>query len=693
MKSIRIAAAAAFILAAGVQAATINTTWTVTNATVSISGNDFAVSGPCTLTNIGSGTVSATVSLTGGQGASAPFTITLSGGAGTLTGNISGTLLTSLVSSGSGVGSATITGGTGTYAGATGSFPNLSGSGTFNGFSGSVSLNGSGTINTNGGGTSTPTPTISQVLDAGSYTSSVAQGSVFVVKGTNLSPTGYTPFSFPLPTSSGGVSINLTPLGGGTATPAYLIYLYNVGGVNQLAAVLPSTVAVGTYNVTVTAGGQTSGGATLQVVGRKLSLITADGSGNGLAVVQNYISATQLDVNRFTTGTINGVTVSPLHPGQIGIAYTVGMGADPNPSNQASPGYNFLANGLKVLTRFGGSVVVTPAYAGRVAGGSGYEQINFTVPATVPTGCTVTFEVSADNGATWGVPTFVAIAPSASANVCVQPGYSTADLQAFDNGTKVVYDGGFSLQQFSATVGGVGSVSIASASGGFTKYTGTQLSAIPANIQTLITQNGCIVGQGTGGASGVGAGIGLDAGAVTLTGPSGSSITSLALTELNNAYSLTPLPSGAKLVAGNYTLNVAGGTDVGKTSAAVSIPNPVTVTGGLPSSVNRGAGLVLGWTGGNPTDLVEVAGGSGSSATNLTTFICITTAGQGGITVPASILTQLPATGSGFGSLEVLSFTSPSGSNGQFSAPLTAGGSISSTFSGLVGTGGQPSYQ
>jgi uncharacterized protein (TIGR03437 family) len=533
-------------------------------------------------------------------------------------------------------------------------------------------------------------PTISAVLDAGSYTPGIAQGSVFVVKGTNLSASGYTPFGFPLPTSSGGVTINLTALTGGTPTPAYLIYLYNQNGVNQLAAVLPSTVAVGTYNVTVTNGTQTSAAATVQVVARKLSFITADGTGNGLAVVQNYISASQLDVNRFTTGTIGGVTVSPLHPGQVGIAYTVGMGADPGPDNQASAGYNFLAHGVNVLTRFGGTLTVTPVYAGRVAGGSGYEQINFTVPANVPTGCTVTFEVSADGGATWATPTFVAIAPDATSSACVQPGYTTADLQAFDNG-KIDYNGGFTLEQFAAIAPGVGSVSFASASGAFTAYSGAELAAYPTGLQTVIAnRSGCIVAQGLGG-TGIGAGLNLDAGTVTISGPSGSNITNLAFNETSRAYSLTPLPSGATLVPGTYTLNVAGGDDVGKTSATVTIPSPLTVTGGLPSVVVRSSGLTLAWTGGNSSDLVEVAGQSGPSVGQGVTFICITTAGQGGITVPSSILNQLPASGSGksVGSLLVLSF----GGGGQFSAPLTAGGKIDSTFAGLVGTGGQPSYQ
>src|SRR5580692_4087954 len=192
MKSLRIAAAAAILFTAASHAATtIGTVLSAPNATVSSSSGGFTVSGACTLTNIGSGTFSATFSFSSltSSTATAPYTITLSGGAGTITGVVS--FPVALLTGGSGIASATVTGGTGTYAGATGNFPNLTGTGSVNVSTGSgtVSLNGSGTIVT-GGPPAAPVPTITQVLDAGSYTPGIAQGSVFVVKGTALSPSG-----------------------------------------------------------------------------------------------------------------------------------------------------------------------------------------------------------------------------------------------------------------------------------------------------------------------------------------------------------------------------------------------------------------------------------------------------------------------------------------------------------------------
>src|ERR1035438_7413767 len=99
-----------------------------------------------------------------------------------------------------------------------------------------------------------------------------------------------------------------------------------------------------------------------------------------------------------------------------------------------------------------------------------------------------------------------------------------------------------------------------------------------------------------------------------------------------------------------------------------------------PSKTHRSAGLPLNWTGGLASDIVEIFGASsnttGTGANEVSTgaeFICITTAGQGTFTVPASILTQLPA--SAAGSL----FVSSGNNSATFTAPLKAGGSIEIT--------------
>lgn len=674
------------------------------------------------------GTVSLTNIASGGQFAvSLPFDFTVATETGTVTLNFTGGTMTGTISAPlalliaieegvvtSGTGSITITGGTGSYSGYTGSFPSVSGGGTGVAGSGAFTIAGLGTINTGGTITSPPpTPTITAVLDAGSYTPNIAEGSIFVVKGTNLSAAGFVEFGFPLPSAcsaglcSGAASgqIAFTPLAGGAAIQAYLVYLYNQSGVNQLAAILPSNVATGTYNVTVTNNnGTVSAPFPVTVVQRKAGLITQDRSGSGLAVIQNYISQSELDVDRFTTGAVSGTTISPARPGQTLIAWATGMGPVTSADNTASPGFNFAANGVNVQVIVGG-VSVTPLYAGRAPGLAGADQINFVLPANIPTGCTVSFQVSV-NGALSN-PTFIAIAPDATSSACVLPGFTSAQLQNLDNGGTTT-TGGFTVTQFSTTetIPGTGQVTakVDAAGGAFTQYTGFEIAgyqnfAAPSGACQVLTASGSTPSLVGGG------GKNLDAGAISLTGPSGSGIANLPLTETSNSYSVSiatelagivNLPAqqnNGTVIAGTYTLKGAGGKDVGAFNASMMLGSPLTITGGLPASVTRNAGLTLNWTGGNATDVVVIAGSSGTSG-NSTEFICTTTAGKGGFTVPASILQQLPASTASGSFLAVESATNPAAGSGLFNAPLTGGGSITNaTFLGLVGIGATPIYQ
>ncbi len=716
---------ATIMVAAGARAVTIDSTLTVTDATFILSDlhegtSSASISGPVTLSGIGSGgaTVSGKFSAIGVLTSAystatlnAPFTITFSSGA-TLTGTLTLPAAALFGDSTSLSGSVTITNGTDSYAGYTGWFPSLtssSGGTVVSGFT--VSFSGSGTITPpgssggGGGGGGSTTPTIAAVQDAGSYTNNVAQGSIFVVQGENLSGSGYVAFSFPLPTKSpdaSAVEITFTPVAGGAGTDAYLIYTSNQNGVNQLAAILPSTLATGNYNVTVKYNGATTAPFSATVVARKPAIFTQDTSGTGLAVVQNFISQSQIDLNRFTTGTVQGTTISPAKKGEPLIAWGTGFGAVSFADNTGSPGYDFTRNGVNVQGIVGG-VSIPAVYAGRVATLAGEDEVVFNLPSTVPTGCTVPFQISV-NG-TLSTSTFIAIADNDS-NACDQPGYTTAKLQDLDNG-ETIDAGSFNLMQVQETVPQVGTVKVDSAGGAFTKITGFQLAAASQmNVSTSIS-GACTVVPVSGSSTVMGGGnlTNLDAGAITLSGPAGSNISNMALQQdASNGYSLSlgmeglgiglPGQENATLVAGTYTLAGAGGRDVGSFSVPITVGTPLSIT--LPSTVNRSQGLTLNWTGGNSSDYVEIMGyagtssGSGTNTTvDATEFICTTTAGPGTFTVPASVLMQLPAvsvsaTGSGntVGFLEVIS-----GPTSKQFSPSYNGGTIGSTLSALIGTG------
>lgn len=695
--------AATMLVCASAQAATpVNTTMTVTASTgaINLTATSIPITGTVTF-NPGipatTGTFSASTSLTAIESATGatvpiPYTITVSGG--TVLGTINVPTVLLLGQSTTTPGSASVTGGTGSYAGSTGNFPSVTGTSTGSLTAGfSFTFSGAGSITVGGGGTTTPTPTITKVVDNAGYTANIAQGSIFAVFGSNLCSSGGDGkvYSVPRPTvGTDGVKITFTPTAGGAGTDAYLWYETT----GQLGAILPSTVAPGSYNVTVT-NGPASAAFAVTVVAHKFSMFTQDQSGSGLASVENVVSTSEgVDLNRFTTGTIPGWIISPAHPGQFLLVYGTGMGPLVGGDNVDSPDYDFSTNGVTVQAIVGG-MTVPVAYAGR-AGYAGEDQINVALPANVPTGCTVSFQISV-NG-TLSNPTFISIAPDVNSNACVAPGFTTTQLQNFDNGATYTV-GGFSVLNYAETVQGT-NYTYGAAAGGFTRYTGFQLSgAATANV-TSLTSGSCTVTTVTSSTSTVtttGSGTELDAGALTITGPAGSNLSNTAMTETDNLYSIniTNLPFltggvNGSVVAGTYTIKGAGGKDVGPFSAQVSIGAPLVVTGGLPTTVARGNGLTLNWTGGNSSDFLEIVGsastGSGDVFTS-TTFICTTTAGAKTFTVPPTILNQLPASSTG-------SLTVGSGAFTSFMAPLTAGGSIDiGFFTGFTGTAGSAVYQ
>lgn len=672
--------------------------WTATLTFQTTGGPTGAIlSGNTTLSPLGSGTITATLVSLGDPTIPIPYTVSLSGG-GTLSGILS--LPMNAINNGGPIAaSANVSGGTGQYAGYGGSFPSLTG--TSSGSTGTslvgvtISFSGTGALSMGG----TPLPIISDVTDAGSYNfTQIAQGSIFVVKGAGLSNPGLFHEAFPLPTTSansaaGGVSITFTPQSGtpqssGTGTKAYLIYEDNDGAVNQLAAVAPSTLAPGIYNVTVTSNGVASPSFQTTVAAAKPELFTVDSTGLGMAQAQNYISSSELDLNRFTTGTAGGSTISPAHPGQTLILYATGLGPISSPDNVAAS--NSFGSSVQVLVN---GVPITPAYAGRAPGFSGLDQINVTLPAGVETSCVVPVQIQ-ENGLL-SAANFISIAPTGS-NACSYTGFTSSQLQNLDNG-ELLYAGDFYLSENQS-----GAAQPQFQTGGaFFQYSGAELPSIPIiPATTTPPQPNCTVQQiqlPPQSPFAVSSSLKLDAGAVTLNGPTGSGAANEALAEANNTYAgtITAIPPGT------WTLSGSGGASVEPFTASLTTGAPFTVTGGLPANIVRANGFTIQWTGGNPDDLVSVSGLTETLANGLPTggavFVCLTGAGAGSLTVPASITNQLTAVSAqdqtaktGYSSLTVT--TKPPAT--IFAAPLVKGGAISNaSFSVTISMGGTPEYQ
>ncbi len=208
------------------------------------------------------------------------------------------------------------------------------------------------------------TPVVTAVQDAGSYTADIPPGAIFVVKGTNLSPSGFVQAFAPnYPTTLNAVGISLTPAGGGAAAGALMLYTFNLSGLNQLAAVLPSTTAPGAYDLRVSNGGSTSAPFRMTVVARKPSIVTADGSGSG--EVQATLGGGLVLARKSNQGKIDQYDTRPARPGERVDLWGTGLGADNASDTGGSSGDQTATGAIRIVVN---GVDATPLYAGRVQG-------------------------------------------------------------------------------------------------------------------------------------------------------------------------------------------------------------------------------------------------------------------------------------------------------------------------------------
>src|SRR5579863_1860879 len=163
------------------------------------------------------------------------------------------------------------------------------------------------------------------IVNAGSYSTDIAAGSIFVGFGSGMGPaTLVANSSLPLQTTLSGTGMTFTPAAGGTAIQALMVYT----SAGQVAGLLPSSTAPGTYNATLTYNGQTSAAISVTVVARNFGFVTqaSSGAGPAQATYGGY------NLNRFTTGTLSfsGHTwkLYPANGGNEVVIWGTGAGAD-----------------------------------------------------------------------------------------------------------------------------------------------------------------------------------------------------------------------------------------------------------------------------------------------------------------------------------------------------------------------------
>jgi uncharacterized protein (TIGR03437 family) len=191
------------------------------------------------------------------------------------------------------------------------------------------------------------TPSVTAVLNAASFVSGIAPGSLETLWGVNLAG-GQTPQqAFPWPATLGGVSVRLN------GSPLPLLYVSDT----QINFYVPANAQLGAGSLTVITPSGAQAGTQVDVVAAQPGIFPG-------AVLHS--------------GTAKSAVTEPVAAGDYIEIYCTGLGA------------TRLAGGLQVTTAiptvFIGSTAATPIYSGLAPGFAGLYQINVRVPPGIPSG-------------------------------------------------------------------------------------------------------------------------------------------------------------------------------------------------------------------------------------------------------------------------------------------------------------------
>jgi uncharacterized protein (TIGR03437 family) len=476
------------------------------------------------------------------------------------------------------------------------------------------------------------TPVAGGVVNAASYAfaglpnAGIAQGSLFIVFGSNIGPTTLVRVaSFPLTPTLVGTSISITV--SGTTTQALMIYT----SAGQVAAVLPSKTPVGTGNLTVTYNGQSSAPLAITVVQSNLGIFTLNQGGSGAAVILDG----------------DNVPITALHPAapnQTVVLYGTGLGPYSGDETQAAITTDMTSIPVEVYV---GTVKANVSFRGRNSCCVGLDQINFQVPPG-QLGCNVSVAVKIGSL----VSNFTTMAVASGGACSDANGISSTTLQQLSSRGNVAF-GSVALSRSTIQITlppPLPSQAITSETGGavFARYSRDAFLQSAGSFSS-ISVGGCSVFtfRGSSATAALGTFTALDAGAaITVNGPNGSKQMTKS-TQVAGTYSATFGGVGQPpyLTTGSYSISGPGGADVGVFQASLTAGASLNWTNQSSiTTVNRSQDLNITWTGGG-TGLVTIAGtsiaGTGDAAIGAV-FTCTAPASQGQFTVPAIVLLALP---------------------------------------------------
>ncbi|MFB3826297.1 MAG: BACON domain-containing protein [Bryobacteraceae bacterium] len=510
----------------------------------------------------------------------------------------------------------------------------------------------------NQAGTVKDLPTVARVVNAASYLPAdlqgggVAQGALFTLLGKNLGPDpAVSASAWPIEVKLADVSVRVVK--GSTQVDAFPVLV----SATRIDAVLPSGVPLGEAQVTVTVAGKTSAPARMLVVANGFGIFGAN-NGRGPGRLFHVSDAGQTPVT----------SASPARPGEKIALHGTGLGAIGYADNQAPPAGE-LGAPVEVLVSHRQARKLSSGRATNVAPGTaGVDEIVFEVPGETPAGCFVPVQVRTGDTVYSNVVTMAVepegkpcsdpLNPFAEINTKGRKGGSVflvrapvaAVLEPDKPATEMMLDLAIGVFQESAPGGeqGFNPLFALPPVGACTNYTGE-------------VDAGSLLGDPAGATSGGGEVLGreLDAGAVlTLKGPKGERQlvhsdaekgTGPYMGLLGGVVPLEPddePPPPPFLDGGSYTLSGPGGKDVGAFNATLDVPPPLDWTNrGKLTQVDRAAGLEFTWTGGSPNTLVLLGGVSTDQKSKSSGgFFCFVPSEPGAFTVPAPVLSNMPAT-------------------------------------------------